>query len=103
MGLSVNNPLSYFTKTGTYTGDGNPTQLISIGFKPKMVFIYGENTQLVEAISLNTTVSMFQDGISGTLGSYLTLGTTSFTVDNVTLDINSLNDNGITYYWGAVS
>ena len=31
-------------KTGTYTGDGNPTQAITgVGFEPKVVMIYSQN------------------------------------------------------------
>jgi hypothetical protein len=40
MGIHISNPGGTKIATGTYTGDGNATQAIVIGFKPKAVSIY---------------------------------------------------------------
>lgn len=68
--MSYNSPSQSRVHSGLYTGDGNATRAITgVGFKPKGVHIYEDDTALFKADAMrveNAVKAFYRDG-SGTM------------------------------------
>lgn len=104
--FEVRNITGSRSQTGSYSGDGNATQTITLPFKPKFALIYGTGTSGAVFCFVNGATSEVyaQENVvfstvsgGGTYVSFIT--TNNLSVTNSTMDTSSLNDVGGTYYW----
>jgi len=91
---------TFTMKTGTYTGNGANRSITGVGFKPDLVIIKDNTTQLPVF-----RTSMMQGDITAYMnisGNDLARGITSFTPDGFNLGTNTItNTNGLTYQYQA--
>jgi uncharacterized repeat protein (TIGR01451 family) len=85
--------------TGTYTGSGSGSRAISVGFKPDLVILKGNNNEFTVASTSTMSGSVKELGKNTALmsGVIQSLDATGFTI---TSDPH-VNTNGTTYYWAA--
>ena len=93
--------------TGTYTGNGKPSQNINLGFKPKIVFVRANDFLYLESSGGNySLISFFEYAISGGSSMYggnLKITSTGFTAYIGTEDSDSrLNMSSTKYNYFAI-
>lgn len=91
--------------TGTYFGNGSNSRTIELGFRPKMVIVFGGDAV---PVSVNFTTQKINPGIAFASGSYGTQGlsvlSNGFKVLKTTYDnsVSLLNESGSVYCYAAM-
>jgi hypothetical protein len=94
--------------SGSYTGDGTTDRLITVGFGPKMVYAVGDNEVYGLGLGMAGTpfgAGMYTSSSDKRVAKQSGNQSIPYLVSNgftVSAQTNSLNFEGITYYWVAV-